>query len=113
MKNSAVREIVTMLNVCGFILMREMVYARRFLYSNVSMLCFQRWKVDCHCHVRSPILGCYRFTKLCWVEKHANIIMTHVMKPTKSQHKANPTREKIGGILAIFSHSKYFFVSWD
>ena len=59
-----------------------------------------------------PVIRCLRFTKLCSVEKHINIIM----KPTNSPTQGQPNPRKIRFIKvafwATFSHSKYFFVGF-
>ena len=50
------------------------------------------------------LIRCLRFTKLCWVGKHMNIIM----KPTNSPTQGQPNLRKYvkNGIRVIFAHSK-------
>ena len=57
-------------------------------------------------------IGCWRFTKFCWVGKHINITMKPTSSPTQGQRNPRKNRLK-SGVWATLSHSKYFFVGWD
>ena len=52
------------------------------------------------------VLGCLRFTKLCWVGKHVNIIMKPTNSPTQGQ--LNPRRNRLkvafGPLLATVNN---------
>ena len=55
------------------------------------------------------LIGCLRFTNLCWVGQHANIIMKPTNSPTQGQPHPRKIRLKVA-FGPLFSHSKQFFV---
>ena len=58
------------------------------------------------------LLGCLRYTRLCWVRKHVNATMKPTNSPTQGQPNPRKIRLKVA-FWAAFSHRKYFFVGWD
>ena len=47
----------------------------------------------------SPVIGCLRFTKFCWVGKYLPV---NIMKPTNSPTQGQPNPRKIGVLKVAF-----------
>ena len=56
--------------------------------------------------IRPP--GCLRYTKLCWVGKHVNMIMKPTNSPTQGPTQPKNNQGK-SGIWATFSQKQIFF----